>query len=174
MHRTPFFVFCFLFLCVSALSQSTSSEAPGMQALVAEVRQLRKDLQATNGYALKAQVLLYRLQFQQAAVARVSERLSDARGRLADMQRHRAEVAATLKRFEEALDRTDLSPEERKQIQYEVSSNKTQLENLATEEQQRQTAEMDAEEQLRTEQAKLNELEERVDRLEKALDNNPR
>jgi len=145
-----------------------------MQALVAEVRQLRKDLQATNGYALKAQVLLYRLQFQQAAVARVSERLSDARGRLADMQRHRAEVAATLKRFEEALDRTDLSPEERKQIQYEVSSNKTQLENLATEEQQRQTAEMDAEEQLRTEQAKLNELEERVDRLEKALDNNPR
>ena len=30
---------------------------------------------------------------------------------------------------------------------------------------------MDAEEQLRTEQAKLNELEERMDRLEKALDN---
>jgi hypothetical protein len=35
-----------------------------MQALVAEVRQLRKDLQSTNGYALKAQVLLYRLQVQ--------------------------------------------------------------------------------------------------------------
>lgn len=33
---------------------------------------------------------------------------------------------------------------------------------------------MEAEEQLRTQQAKLNELEERVDRLEKELDNNPR
>lgn len=45
---------------------------------------------------------------------------------------------------------------------------------MAAEEQQRQAASMEAEEQLRTEQAKLNELEERVDRLEKELVNNPR
>src|SRR6266705_2121742 len=44
-----------------------------MQALVAEVRLLRKALQATNGCALKAQFLLYRLQLQEGAVARVSQ-----------------------------------------------------------------------------------------------------
>lgn len=41
---------------------------------------------------------------------------------------------------------------------------------MTAEEQRRQTAKMETEEQLRTEQAKLNELEERVDRLEKDLD----
>jgi hypothetical protein len=71
----------FLFLCTSGLGQSTSNDSQGMQALVAEVRQLRKDLQASSGYAVKAQVLRNRLQFQQAAVARASERLSDARVR---------------------------------------------------------------------------------------------
>ena len=144
-----------------------------MQALVAEVRQLRKDLQITNGYALKAQILLYRLQVQEATVARVSEHLKDARGRLADTQRHRTEAAATLKRLEESLDDTQISAGDRKQTQYEISSLKTALENLATEEQQRQNAEMEAEEQLRTEQAKLGGLEDRVDRLEKELDSNP-
>jgi hypothetical protein len=37
-------------------------------ALVAEVRQLRKDLQITNASALKAQILLSRLQAQEATV----------------------------------------------------------------------------------------------------------
>jgi chromosome segregation ATPase len=170
MRLTSFFLFCFLFLCASGLSQSPSSESQGMQALVAEVRQFRKDLQTSNGYALKAQVLLNRLQFQQAAVVRASDRLSDARLRLAGMQRHRTEVAATLKGFEELLENTETSSEDQKRIQAEISPKKQELEALAAEEQQQQAAVADAEEQLRTEQAKLNELEDRVDRLEKALD----
>lgn len=173
MCRTWVFVFsvCFLLLCTSGLGQSTSNESQGMQALVAEVRQLRNDLQATNGYALQAQVLFYRLQFQQATVTRVSGRLSDARGRIFDIQRRRAQVAAILKQFEESLDSTEPSPADRKQIEGLIETNKAELESLATEEQQRQAAQMDAEEQMRVEQAKLNELEERVDRLEKDLDN---
>lgn len=79
MHRSWFFALSFLFLAASGLGQSTSSESQGMQALVAEVRELRKDLQTTNGYALKAQVLLYRLQVQEATVARVSQHLNDVR-----------------------------------------------------------------------------------------------
>ena len=58
-------------------------------------------------------------------------------------------------------------------MQSEVASLKVELENVASEEQQRQTAEMEAEEQLRTEQAKLGGLEDRVDRLEKDLGSNP-
>ena len=170
MRRTWLLVLCLLFVCASGLGQSPSSEQ-GMQALVAEVRQLRKDLQASNGNALKTQILLSRLQFQEAAVARASERLNDARGRLVDTQRHRAEVAAFLRHAEEALDNTDISSGDRKQIQSEVSARKQELEAIAVVEQQQQAAEMETEEQLRTEQAKLNELEERVERLEKALDN---
>jgi|SRR6516162_4759091 chromosome segregation ATPase len=172
MRRFWLFVFsvCFLSFCASTLGQSPSSEQ-GMQALVAEVRQLRKDLQASNGNALKAQILLQRLQFQEAAVARASERLNDARGRLAATQRHRAEVADTSRRFAELLENTETSSEDRQRFQGEISAKKQELEALAAVEQQQQAAEMEAEEQLRTEQTKLNELEERVDRLEKNLDN---
>src|SRR5437773_297042 len=145
MRRTWLFVLCFLLFSASSLAQSTSSESQGMQALVAEVRQLRKDLQASNGYALKAQLLLYRLQIQD----------------------HRRAVAATLKRTEEFADNSDASAADRKEVQREISRLKAELENLAGEEQQRQTAEMEANEQLRTEQAKLSGLEERVDRQEK-------
>ena len=173
MRRTWLFVLCFLLLSVSSLAQSTPTESQGMQALVIEVRQLRKDLQASNGYALKAQLLLYRLQVQEATVARASQYLNDERSKLAQTQEHRRAIAATLKRTEEFADNSDASPADRKEVQREVSRLKAELENLAGEEQQRQTAEMEANEQLRAEQAKLSGLEERVDRLEKELDGNP-
>ncbi len=174
MRRSLFFVFCFLLLSASGLGQSTASESQGMQALVAEVRQLRKDLQTTNGNALKAQILLYHLQVQEGAVARVSEHLKEARARLGETQDRRRFVTASLKRNEEFVDNagsTEGSPADRKQVQSEISRLKAELEMLAAEEQQRQTTEMEAEEQLRTEQAKLSGLEDRVDRLEKELDN---
>ena len=142
-----------------------------MQALVAEVRQLRKDLQTTNGYALKAQILLYRLQAQEETVARVSQHLNDERSKLAETQRRRGDVTASIKRIEQALDNTEISPADRKEFEREISAEKARLESLTAEEQQRQTAEMEAEEQLRTEQAKLAALEDRMDRLEKQLDN---
>jgi len=174
MHRSWLVVLSLLIVSTLGFGQSASNDSQGMQALVAEVRQLRKDLQASNGNALKAQVLLFRLQVQETTVARVSQQLNEARGKLADTQRHRTEISERLKRLQDALDNTEISPADRKQIQYEVSASKAELENLATEEQQRQTAELQAEEQLRTEQAKLNELEDRVDRLEKDLTSNPK
>jgi chromosome segregation ATPase len=170
MRRTWFFVFCLLFLCASGLGQSTATESQGMQALVAEVRQLRKDLQTSNGYGLKAQILLYRLQVQEATVARVSQHLNDLRSQLAQLQKHRRELEAFLKQSE-SLDNAEMSPEARKQLQSDLTANKSDLEWLPAEEQQKQAGEQEAEQQLRAEQTKLNDLEERVDRLEKALDN---
>jgi uncharacterized protein YlxW (UPF0749 family) len=77
-----------------------------------------------------------------------------------------------LKQLEESV-YAGLSPVNQKQIQADISARKSQLESLGAEEQQQQTAEMEARKQVRTEQSKLNELEERVDRLEKELDNHP-
>ena len=155
MRRWVFaFFVCFLFLSASGSGQSAADES-GLQALVAEVRLHRKDLQAANGNALKAQVLLNRLQFQQGAVARVSGSLNDARGRIFDIQRRRAEVEASVKRFEESRE-SEPPPGNRKEIEGLIETNKAELEALATQEQQAHTAEMEAEEQLLTEQAKLN------------------
>jgi hypothetical protein len=62
MHRSWLLVLGFSLISGLALAQSTSTDSQGLQALVAEVRQLRKDLQITNASALKAQILLSRLQ----------------------------------------------------------------------------------------------------------------
>lgn len=136
MHRSWLFVLVLLLISAPSLGQSNSSDSQGMQALVAEVRQLRKNLQTTNGYALKAQILLYRLQIQEATVARVSQHLSDERSKLAQTQEHRRAVAASLKRSEEYIDNTEVSAADRKQIQHEISMLKAELENLMGEEQQ--------------------------------------
>src|SRR5260370_13282744 len=119
MHRSWLFVAGLLLLLISSpgLGQSNSSDSQGMQALVAEVRQLRKDLQTTNGYALKTQALLYRLQVQEATVARAEQRLNDLRSQLVHTQGRRRETAAVLKRFEQSLDNPENSPPHRKQLQ---------------------------------------------------------
>lgn len=78
-----------------------------------------------------------------------------------------------MKYYEKIADDSQASPAEQKEAQQQVSSIKTELPSVAAQEQQAQTAEMEAEEQLRTEQAKLSALEDRVDRLEKDLGSNP-
>jgi hypothetical protein len=138
-----------------------------MQALVAEVRQLRRDLQTTNASALKAQMLLYRLQAQEAAVAHVSQYLNDARSKLAETQDHRRQLVAIMKQNEELLENTEISPASQKESQKVISDIKPQLESLAAEEQERQRREMEADQQLRTEQAKLGGLEDPLERLER-------
>jgi|ERR671922_762396 chromosome segregation ATPase len=173
MHRA-LFVLCFLFLSESGLSQSTQStpnEPEGMQALVAEVRLLRKDLQATNGHALKAQVLLHRLQAQEATVARVSQNLNDLLSSIPAMQERQRNLMADIKRLEKVVDDSETPPAQRKGAEEQISRLKAEVERVTAIEQQRQTAKVEAEEQMRTEQAKLSALEDRLDRLEKELDN---
>jgi chromosome segregation ATPase len=145
-----------------------------MQALVAEVHQLRKDLQTTNGYALKAQILLYRLQVQETTVARISQHLNDARLKLAETQNHRRRLVALMKENEELINNTEISPASQKEAQKVISTIKPELDSLADEEQELQRQETEAEQQLRTEQAKLDELEDRIERLEKDLGDNPK
>src|SRR5215472_13868602 len=129
MPRSLLFALCFLSLPAFGLAQSTATESQGVQALVAEVRQLRKDLQATNGNALRVQLLLYRLQAQQAAVGRASEHLNDTRARLAGTQEHRRILAASLKRNEEFVNNDEasgVSSADRKQVQQEISRLKSE------------------------------------------------
>ena len=171
--RTWLFGLCLLFVSASGLGQSTATESQGMQALVAEIRQLRKDLQTTNGYAIKAQVLLYRLQVQEGTVARVSQNLNDLHSGIAVMQERQRNLMATIREFEKVVHEGETSPTDRKGAEEDISRVKAELESVTAEEQRKQTAKMEAEEQLRTEQAKLSAVEDRLDRLEKELDSNP-
>jgi chromosome segregation ATPase len=135
-----------------------------------EVRQLRQDLQTTTIAAQRAQILIYRLQGQEAAVSRASQRLDATRETLARTQDERKHVAADIKQHEDFISSTENPPTQRKELEGMLPRVKTRLESLENEEQQRQAQVIDAEQQLRTEEVRLGDLRDQLDRLDKTLE----
>jgi hypothetical protein len=169
MHR--WILMLGLLLCSGPVfAQAASTDSQTLQALLAEVRQLRMDLRNTTAAAQRAQILLYRLQAQEALVAHASQRLDDARLKFAQTQDANRHLAVEVKRNEDILGHGEGTPTERNQIQEMLPPLKARLESLQTEEQQRQANQMEAENQLRVEQVKLSELQDQLDRLQTTLD----
>lgn len=170
MLRPTFLAVSLLLFSPAAFGQSTSTDSHTLQALLAEVRQLRHDLQTTAVAAQRAQILIYRVQAQEAVVVRASQRLEDARSRLAQIADARKHDVAQIKKYEDMKDRVE-SPQERKQFDDAISELKATMDASVLEEQELQPKETELEEQLRTEQAKLDRFQDDLDRLDKTLEN---
>jgi len=110
------------------------------------------------------------LQGQEAAVGRASKRLDEAREKLARTQDERKQTAFEVKRLEDFVNNTENPPTQRKALENRLSELKTRLESVGSEEQQ-QSREIDAEQQLRAEEVRLSDLRDQLDRLDKALEN---
>jgi chromosome segregation ATPase len=170
MNRSSLFAVGLLLFSTTCFGQTASGDSQTLQALLVEVRQLRQDLQTTTMATQRAQILLYRLQGEEAAVARASQRFEEAREKVAAIQDQREHVAANIKEYEEFVGNTENPSAKRKELEDRLPQFKTRLESLKSEEQQRQTREMEAEQQLRAEEARLSELRDQLDRLDKALE----
>jgi hypothetical protein len=70
MLRPAVLALSLLLFSSSALGQATPTESPTLQAVLAEIRQLRQDLQTSAIAARRARILIYRLHVQEAAAAR--------------------------------------------------------------------------------------------------------
>ena len=172
MNRSSLFVLGLLLFPTACFGQSTPNDSQTLQALLSEVRQLRQDLQTTTIAGQRVQILIYRLQGQEAAVARASQRLDEAREKVARIQDQREHVAADVKRFEDSLSGTVNPATQRKDIEQGVLPQlKTRLESLENQEQQLHTREIEAEQQLRAEEVRLSDLRDQLDRLDKTLEN---
>jgi chromosome segregation ATPase len=174
MHRSCVLIPVLLLIAAPVFGQSTSTDSQTLQALLAEVRQLRHDLQTTTIAAQRAQILLYRLQGQQLAVARESQRVEQAHGRLSETQTNRKKLATDIKQHEDFISQMENPPGERKEVEAVLPRLKERLQSLENEEQQRQTTEIEAEGRLQVESNKLNELQDQLDRLEKVLESTNR
>ena len=89
---------------------------------------------------------------------RAAQRLDDARARLAEVQSNRTTLASDIKKYEELVSQTENAPTDRKQVEDLLPQLKARFAALENEEQQRQRTEIEAEDELRTERAKLGEL----------------
>jgi len=168
MQRSLSFIFGFLLIATVTFGQTASTDSQTLRALLAEVRQLRHELQTATVAAQRVQIALYRLQRQETAVARATQGLGDARSKLADTESTREKTAVQIQQYEEIQGHTQ-DPQERKEAEYLLLQLKSRLEMLGNEQQQRQTQEAEAEEQLRAEQAKLEALQALLDRIDKSI-----
>jgi chromosome segregation ATPase len=160
-----------LLLATTCFGQSAPSDSQTLQTLLSEVRQIRLELRTTTIAAQRSQILIYRLQGEEARVARASQRLDEAREKLARTQDERKHVAAEVKQTEDFVNNTDNPAAQRKTLENRLSELKTRLESSESDEQRDQSQEIDAEQQLRAEEAKLSDLRDQLDRLDKTLEN---
>ncbi len=168
MTRSVFFAISFLLLSPTARSQNPSPEQATMQALLAEVHQLRQDLQTSAVAARKAQIVIYRLHVQEAVVVRAEDRLENAKSALAQMQMQRKYQVEQIKRFEEMRDRAE-NAQEQKRFEDTLAQFRSQMEAFESEEPELRTKELECEEEFNIQQAKLNRLEDQLDQLDKTL-----
>jgi len=153
-----------------ALGQATPAESPTLQAMLAEIRQLRQDLQTSAIAARKAQILIYRLHVQEAAVAHASQRLDEAKSSAEQLQARRKYQEIQIKQYETLKDRAE-NAAQRQQFEDAIFELKAQTEASAVEEQEAHSKASELEQQSRIEQAKLDQLQDELDRLDRAVMN---
>ena len=156
-------------LSVSALGQASSADTQTLQALLSEIRALRQELRVSLNRAQNTQILLARLQIQEGVITRAADRLNQARQKLSDTQIHQKELALEQKRLEESSPATD--PQEQSDLLDRINHVKSDLEVTAHLAHEQQTAEIQAEQQFRDEQDKLDALENQLDELMTNMDN---
>ncbi len=169
MRRSLFLVMT-PFLVGAAFGQAAPTDSQTLQALLAEVRQLRHDLQTTTATAQRAQIALYRLKRQDEAVARASQRLSDARSNLANVEADKNKKTEEIRQAKVAVSQSENPNAQQGFEEVVLPGLKSQLETLEKEEQQARAREAEAEQQLRDEQVKLEGLNDLLDRFNNALE----
>lgn len=172
MRRPTFFALSLLLLFPPAvLAQTPSTDSQTLQALLAEVRQLRQDLRTSALAAQRAQILIYRVQAQETIVRRAQERVDDNRLKLAQTHFDQKRLGEQIKESEDQLGRSETSPVQHKELEDVLAQLRARLEQQTNVEQETQPKLIEAEELFRIEQAKLGKMQDELDRLDKALEN---
>ena len=168
MRRWMLFAVPLLILPAAAVCQSGSTDSQTLQALLAEMRQLRQELRTATIAAQRAQILIYRVQYQQAVVTRLTQRVDSNGSRLTQNQSEQKMMVTQIKRLEDLRETQNESG--RKQTDEQLGQIRARVEQLVTEEQDILPRKIGLEEELRAEQTKLAQLHDELDRIDKALE----
>jgi len=161
-----------LFCCPIVRSQASSTDTKALQAILEEVRQLRRDLHATAATVQRAQIVLYRLRLQTDVISRLTQKLEESHTRVEQLKSARIQTAARIKSTEDSLELTQ-DPGTRKQMEDMLAATKTHLETMASQQQEYEAKESEQTSQLRLEQAKLEDLEAQLEKIQKTLEIGP-
>jgi chromosome segregation ATPase len=154
-----------LFAFTAFAADTPVVDSPVTQALLAEIRQLRSDLQTMTAISQRVQIVMYRHQVQAGILDRVTQRLESARDSCNRTQAQQKEAAAETEQLEAR--RRSQNPAEQQATDQTLAGLKSQITMLAAQEQQCQAEQTEVATQVRAEQARMNEVQEQLDKLDK-------
>lgn len=171
MRNAILLIFCLIPGC--AVAQTTAGpDSAAWQALLVEVRQLRQAVERVTTLMPQTQILLERTQLQQQRVETLRRQLEAVRDQAAHSAGEVNGLAEEVKQAElRATQETD--PKVRRDLEEHVKGAKALIEenNLHSQQFQERVAELDS--QLRIEQSKLDDLDQRLDKLERLFEAPP-
>jgi len=171
MYRSAAFTVILLMIsALPTLTRTAPTDSQTLQAILAELLLLRHDLQTTSAMAARAQIALYRLQRENEAVARATQRVSDARQRIAQLEDARSHKAQDVEQDRAALNRNNEPNAQQDFEEVVLHRLKSELKLLQRQEQQARAEQAEAEQQLQNEQVKLDGLNDLLDRYNDALE----
>jgi chromosome segregation ATPase len=157
-----------------AFGQSNSPDSQTLQNLLNELRGLRQDLRVSLNRTQTIQILLARFQMQEGVITRASDHLNDVRQKLLEARIRQKEITFELKRLEDSVSTVENATQQA-DLQDRIKHAKSETEIAGNMVQEQQTAEIQAAQQLREEQDKLNALEGQLDELVRSGSNsNPK
>jgi chromosome segregation ATPase len=168
MPRT---LICFaglLLRTTGVVAQTAPADSQMTQAVLSEIRQLRQDLQATAAIIQRVQIVVYRIQAQESLLDRATQRLETARNVCKGSEMQRKHFATQIERTE-ATKRNAQNTSDRQAAEEMLANLKSSAEMFASEAGDCQRDQVDAEIQVRAEQAKMSELQDQLDKLDKVL-----
>jgi hypothetical protein len=168
MRKLPFATI--LFAASRAFCQSPQPEPAALRALLVEVHQLRVDLQAMTVASSRVQIALQSLQLQDAAVGRAAQRLDELRNKCAAADIAFQRISADLQTVELAspIVGPEIVPAQgqggrRGELRRFLGTQTSAVQAC-------KATEAEAASQLRNDQAKMTELQDRISRLDKTLE----
>jgi hypothetical protein len=153
---------------VPAIAQPVSSDPQMAQPMVTEIRELRQDLRNVAATIQRSQIIMYRLQTQSALVDKASQRLDQARSECKQAQMQQKLIASQIERAE-AKKRNSQTGAAEQSAELLIANLQSSLDMFMSQAQQCQPEEIDADNQFRAEQAKMNELQNQLDYLDQVL-----
>jgi chromosome segregation ATPase len=155
-------------LTVPASAQTTNPDTPTIQVLLTEVRQLRLALEKSILLAPRMQLTMQRLQVQEQKVARLSQQLDEARKENSTVAARHVKLTEELNKAEQQIS-AETDAARRKQVEQLIADLKPEASDTTTQ-QSLSARESEIAASLQNERAVLNELNDKLNRMERALE----
>ena len=150
-------------------SQAQSTAPSTMEALLAEVRGLRAEVNQVAGTSIRTQLLVARLSLQEQRIAAIAKQLTDVQTQRTAVENGNAQMQARIKRLDEMDRSSSIGPEERKQLAAEAEAIKSPLNDMRRRLLQLTGQESFLSGQLSSEQSRWTDFNDRLDQIEREI-----